>query len=65
MFADGGHAQNAPKQPASRHRAIAITQDGYAVLRDDGRVVAFANKGGDTGTDPVLVGRSGKIIYSR
>jgi hypothetical protein len=61
----GAGAQHAPKPPASSppassppapgHRAVAITPDGHAVLRDDGRVVAFANKGRDDGSDPVLV----------
>jgi hypothetical protein len=48
-------AQNALEPPASVHRAVAITPDGHAVLRDDGQVVAFTNKGTADGSDPVLV----------
>jgi hypothetical protein len=54
MLAVSGLART-PKPAASRHRAVAITQDGHAVLRNDGRVVAFANKDTEIGTDPLLV----------
>jgi hypothetical protein len=55
MFAAGASARKPSKHSADRHRAVAITQDGHAVLRDDGRVVVFANKDTENGTDPVLV----------
>jgi alpha-tubulin suppressor-like RCC1 family protein len=56
MRAVSAGAQTAREPPASAHRAIAITPDGHAVLRDDGLVIAFANKSKkDDGSDPVLV----------
>jgi hypothetical protein len=60
MHTLGAGAQTAPRPPAanppaSGYRAVAITPDGHAVLRDDGRVVAFANRGKEGVSDPVLI----------
>jgi YD repeat-containing protein len=39
---------------AANHRAVAITDAGEAVLRDDGRVIAFGNKSREGG-EPVFI----------
>ena len=54
-FASSVSAQNAaaPQPEPKKHRAVEVTQDGQAVLREDGRVVAFKNTAKDGG--PVLI----------
>jgi hypothetical protein len=43
-----------PTSVKSSHRAVAVTQAGDAVLRDDGRVIGFSNKTGE-GKEPVFI----------
>ena len=50
-----------PVPMAVNHRAVAVTEAGDAVLRDDGRVVGFINRAAE-GEDPVFIEGLADII---